>query len=216
MAKVAGLNFFHTSIYRMYSFVPLLALFGLTPVAASVADCSAGKSLFQLTSMSFSPDPTVPGQNSTLLLSMKIPEEINNGTATYTSTYNFIPLTPSTDDLCGTTVNCPIGEGYLDTLSTFPIDKSLSGSLTLKIVWADLTGRQLLCVMIKTKLGDAAKQVALRYKSLRGNYNRTHNKYKKRKHRNHKAHLAHKALVARSKCLLLNNWTNVSQAEMNC
>jgi hypothetical protein len=173
--------------------------------------------------MSFSPDPTVPGQNSTLLLSMKIPEEINNGTATYTSTYNFIPLTPSTDDLCGTTVNCPIGEGYLDTLSTFPIDKSLTGSLTLKIVWADLTGRQLLCVMIKTKLGDAAKQVALPYKvqrssalrssALRGNRTRSH---KKRKHRNHKAHLAHKALVARSKCLLLNNWTNVSQAEMNC
>lgn len=204
----------------MYSFVPLVALFsvfGLTPVTASVADCSAGKSLFRLTSMSFSPDPTVPGQNSTLLLSMKIPEEINNGTVTYTSTYNFIPLTPSSDDLCGTTVNCPIGEGYLDTLSTFPIDKSLSGSLTLKIVWADLTGRQLLCVMIKTKLGDAAKQVALPYKvqrsnALRGNRTRSH----KKKHRNHKAHLAHKTLVARSKCLLLNNWTNVSQAEMNC
>jgi hypothetical protein len=205
----------------MYSFVPLLALFSVssvTPVTASVADCSAGKSLFRLTSMSFSPDPTVPGQNSTLLLSMKIPEEINNGTATYTSTYNFIPLTPSTDDLCGTTVNCPIGEGYLDTLSSFPIDKSLTGSLTLKIVWADLTGRQLLCVMIKTKLGDAAKQVALPYKvqrsnALRGNRTRSH---KKRKHRNHKAHLAHKALVARSKCLLLNNWANASLAAASC
>jgi hypothetical protein len=202
----------------MYLLVPLLALIGfssVTPATASVADCSAGKSLFRLTSMSFSPDPTVPGQNSTLLLSMKIPEEINNGTATYTSTYNFIPLTPSTDELCGTTVNCPIGEGYLDTRSSFPIDKSLSGSLTLKVVWRDLTGRQLLCVVIKTKLGDAAKQLALRYKSLRGNYNRTRS-HKKRKHRNHKAHLAHKALVARSKCLLLGNWTNESQAEMNC
>jgi hypothetical protein len=183
----------------MFAFLPLLALIGLsniTPVIASVADCSKGKSLFQLTSMSFSPDPTVPGQNSTLLLSMKIPEEINNGTVTYTSTYNFIPLTPSTDDLCGTTVNCPIGEGYLDTLSSFPIDKGLSGSLTLKVVWADLTGRQLLCVVIKTKLGDAAKQLALRYKALRGQYNRTRSH---KKHRNHKAHLAHKALVARSK-----------------
>lgn len=206
----------------MYFFVPLLALVGLTslaPVYASVADCSAGKSLFRLTSMSFSPDPTVPGQNSTLLLSMKIPEEINNGTATYTSTYNFIPLTPSTDDLCGTTVACPIGEGYLDTLSTFPIDKSLTGSLTLKIVWADLTGRQLLCVMIKTKLGDAAKQVALpykvqRYNSLRGSFNRTRSF--KKKHRNHKAHLAHKALVARSKCLLLNKWANASLAAASC
>ena len=204
----------------MFAFLPLLALIASSsPVIASVADCSKGKSLFQLMSMSFSPDPTVPGQNSTLLLSMKIPEEINNGTATYTSTYNFIPLTPSTDDLCGTTVACPIGEGYLDTLSTFPIDKSLTGSLTLKIVWADLTGRQLLCVMIKTKLGDAAKQVALpykvqRYNSLRGSFNRTRSH--KKKHRNHKAHLAHKALVARSKCLLLNKWANASLAAASC
>ena len=211
----------------MYLFVPLLALIGFSSVAlteASVADCSAGKSLFRLTSMSFSPDPTVPGQNSTLLLSMKIPEEINNGTATYTSTYNFIPLTPTTDDLCDTVV-CPIKDGYLDTLSSFPIDKGLSGSLTLKILWKDLTGRQLLCVLIKTKLGDAAKQVALPYKvqrsnalrsnALRGSFNRTRS-FKKRKHRNHKAHLAHKALVARSKCLLLNKWANASQAELNC
>jgi len=193
----------------MYSFVPLLALFGLTPVAASVADCSAGKSLFQLTSMSFSPDPTVPGQNSTLLLSMKIPEEINNGTATYTTTYNFLPLKPTTDDLCDTVV-CPINDGYLDTRSSFPIDKSLSGVMSLKIQWTDLTGRQLLCVLVKTTLGDAGKQVALRYNALRANKN------KKKKHRNHKAHLAHKALVARSKCLLLGNWANASLAAASC
>ena len=189
----------------MFAFFPLLALIGLTNVAASVTDCSAGKSLFRLTSMSFSPDPTVPGQNSTLLLSMKIPEEINNGIATYTSTYNFLPLKPTTDNLCDT-VACPIADGYLDTRSSFPIDKSLSGSLTLKVQWSDLTGRQLLCVLVKTTLGDAGKQVALRYKSLRGN---------KKKHRNHKAHLAHKALVARSKCLL-GNWTNASLAAASC
>jgi hypothetical protein len=95
----------------------------------------------------------------------------------------------------------------------------------MKIVWKDLTGRYLLCIMIKTKLGDAAKQLALRSNALRSNplrymrggrFNQTHNHMKKKKHRNHDAHLAHKALVARSKCLLLNNWTNVSQAEMNC
>lgn len=191
----------------MFAF-PLLALFGLTSVAsvrASVVDCSAGKSLFQLTSMSFSPDPTVPGQNSTLLLSMNIPEEVTNGIATYTTTYNSFPLKPTTDDLCDT-VACPIAEGYLDTRLSFPIDKGLSGVMSLKIQWADLTGRQLLCVLVKTTLGDAGKQLALRYKSLRGN---------KKKHRNHKAHLAHKALVARSKCLL-GTWANASLAAASC
>ena len=138
-------------------------LFTLLATAyASVSDCSSGKSLFTITSMSFSPDPTVPGQNSTLLLSLSVPEQVTNGTATYTTTYNFLPLTPTVDDLCGVTVPCPIYVGKLDTVSSYPIDASLSGSLTLKIEWAELTGRQLLCVSIKTKLGDATKQVALR------------------------------------------------------
>lgn len=129
---------------------------------ASVSDCSMGKSLFTLTSMSFSPDPTVPGQNSTLLLSMSVPEQVTNGTATYTTTYNFLPLTPTVDALCDVTVPCPIYVGKLDTVSSYPIDASLSGSLAIKIEWAELTGRQLLCVSIKTKLGDYMKQVALR------------------------------------------------------
>ena len=139
-----------------------LLLTMLVPAYASVSDCSSGKSLFTLTSMSFSPDPTVPGQNSTLLLSMSVPEQVTNGTATYTTTYNFLPLTPTVDALCGVTVPCPIYVGKLDTVSSYPIDASLSGSLAIKIEWAELTGRQLLCVSIKTKLGDATKQVALR------------------------------------------------------
>ena len=136
----------------------------LATACASVSDCSNGKALFTITSMSFSPDPTVPGQNSTLLLSMSVPEQVTNGTATYTSTYNFLPLTPTVDDLCGVTVSCPINVGKLDTVSSYPIDASLSGSLALKIEWAELTGRQLLCVSIKTKLGHVNKQLVLRNK----------------------------------------------------
>ena len=151
---------------RLLSFLGLLLS---SDVNASVSDCSSGASLFRPTSMSFSPDPTVPGQNSTLLLSMKVPEEINNGTVKYSTTYNFLPFSPTTEDLCGVTVPCPIQEGVLNTQSTYPIDPTLSGTLTIKIEWADLTGRQLLCISIKTKLGNAAKQLTLRG-SLGSNY----------------------------------------------
>jgi len=161
----------------MLSFRALSLL--VTTALASVSDCSNGASLFQLTSLSFSPDPTVPGENSTLLLSMKIPEEITNGTSSYSVTYNFIPLKPTTEDLCET-VSCPITPGSLNTRSSYPIDKTLSGSMTLKLTWADLTGRQLLCVSVKTKLGDAGKQVALR--------GSTDLVLKKRKHKHHHKH----------------------------
>ena len=134
-------------------------------VNASVSDCSNGASLFQLTSVSFSPDPTVPGQNSTLLLSMDVPTIVTNGTVTYSSTYNFIPLNPSTDPLCYVTVDCPIQVGTLNTRSSYPIPTDLTGSLQMKVVWKDLDGNLLMCVAINTKLGNAAKQLSLWRKS---------------------------------------------------
>jgi len=129
----------------------LLGVLAFTSVNASVTDCSKGASLFKINSMSFLPEPAVKGQNSTLLLSTTVPEQITGGTAKYSIKYNFIPLTPTIEDLC-TTVSCPIMLGKLDTVSSYPIDKSLSGSITIQIDWADQTGRQLLCVLIQTKI----------------------------------------------------------------
>lgn len=120
------------------------------PTDASVSDCSKG-ALFKLTSMSFMPDPPVKGQNSTLFLSMNVPTAVTGGTATYTVTYNFIPLTPTTDNLCTVVPSgCPIMPGTLDTVSSIPFDGSLSGSLNLKIEWKDLAAEQLMCVFVKT------------------------------------------------------------------
>jgi hypothetical protein len=129
----------------------LLGVLAFTSINASVTDCSKGASLFKINSMSFSPDPAIKGQNSTLLVSTTVPEQITGGTAKYSIKYSFIPLTPTIEDLCKA-VSCPILVGKLDTVSSYPIDKSLSGSITIQIDWADQTGRQLLCVLIQTKI----------------------------------------------------------------
>lgn len=134
---------------------------------ASLSDCSSGQSLFKLTSMSFSPDPTVPGQNSTLLLSMDVPSEVTNGTATYAYTYNFLPFSPTVDPLCDVTVPCPIQVGTLNTRSSYPISADLSGSLQIKVSWSDLNGNLLMCVLINTKLGNN-KQLTVFKKILFG------------------------------------------------
>lgn len=118
----------------------------------SVKDCSKN-SLFDLVSMSFSPDPPVKGSNSTLLLSMNVPADIEGGSATYSVTYNFLPLTPTTDNLCLVLPSgCPIVKGTLDTVSSFPFDDSLSGQVTIKILWKDLSDQELMCVQISTKV----------------------------------------------------------------
>lgn len=131
----------------------LSALLSLSSGYGSVSDCSKATALFDITSMSFSPDPPVKGQNSTLLLSMNVPSEVAGGTATYSVTYNFIPLTPTVNDLClEVPGGCPIQPGTLDTVSSIPFDDSLTGSLTLKIEWKDLQKQQLMCVSVKTIL----------------------------------------------------------------
>lgn len=57
----------------------LSALLSLSSGYGSVSDCSKATALFDITSMSFSPDPPVKGQNSTLLLSMNVPSEVAGG-----------------------------------------------------------------------------------------------------------------------------------------
>lgn len=132
---------------KLFSFLALL----FTSCSAIVTDCSNGLSVFKLTSMSFLPDPAVPGENSTLLLSMNVPEVVNAGTATYTTTYNFIPFTPTVDNLCDA-IACPIQAGELHTYSSYPIDSSLSGTIVIKIEWKDPDAKELMCVQIKTKI----------------------------------------------------------------
>ena len=120
---------------------------------ASVTDCSKPGALFDVSSMSFLPDPPVKGTNSTLLLSMNVPSEVTGGTASYTVTYNFIPLTPTVKDLClEVPGGCPILKGTLNTVSSIPFDGSLSGQITIKILWKDLSDQELMCVSVKTSV----------------------------------------------------------------
>lgn len=133
----------------MFRFSTLALL--LTSAVASVSDCSKGTSLFKVTSMSFLPDPTVPGQNSTLYLSMNIPEQIDDGTATYKVSLNYVTVSKTSEKLCHS-VSCPIMPGALSTVSTYPVSGIPAGLLNVNIQWADLRGRNLLCVSISTKI----------------------------------------------------------------
>jgi hypothetical protein len=120
---------------------------------SSVSDCSKGASQVKINSMTFQPDPPVKGQNSTLTLDLNVPIEIQSGTATYSFTYNFIPLTPTVEDLCSQIPNgCPIKTGPLNLVSSYPIDPTLRGTIVAKIEWKDTANVELLCVSITMKV----------------------------------------------------------------
>jgi len=69
-------------------------------------------------------------------------------TATYTVTYNFIPLSPTVDDLCATQKEdlCPLAIGVHHDVSTSTWPSGLSGKLTTKIQWKDQDGQEILCM----------------------------------------------------------------------
>lgn len=132
----------------------LLAFLTSALSLGSVKDCSQGQSLFKITSMSFSPDPPVRGENSTLLLSIDVPTQVDAGTATYSYTYNSIPLTPDIKNLClELPSGCPIMPGQLQTVSSFPIDSTTpTGTIVAKIQWSDTMKTNLMCVAVTIKI----------------------------------------------------------------
>lgn len=138
--------------------VRLFSFMMITSAIASVLDCAPTTSLFKLLSMTFSPDPAIKGQNSTLILSMTVPEQIDAGRASYAFTYNFIPFAPIIENLCNSVV-CPILPGTLMTRSSYPIDSYLSGTIQIKISWKDNSSRDLMCVNVRTTIGSSSRQI---------------------------------------------------------
>ena len=122
----------------------------LATATATIKNCGS-KTLFKINSLGFWPDPAVKNANSTVSLDYTVPgpDPIRAGTAKYTVTYNFIPLTPTVEDLC-TQTKCPILPGTYNqsASSNYP---DLTGSLTTKIEWFDESNQPLLCALISTR-----------------------------------------------------------------
>jgi hypothetical protein len=121
-------------------------LYAIVSYAITVKDCGAGKGLFTINSLSVNPVLPSPGENVTMGLGYTVPlgATVDGGTASYAVTYNFIPLTPTTESLCKN-VPCPIGPGTYTNESTAAWPTGLSGSIVIKMTWKDSLDRLLLC-----------------------------------------------------------------------
>ena len=119
-------------------------------VSGSIKDCGVS-SLFKITELSQDPpDSVVANQNLSMVLKYSVPEEVISGTATKSITLNFIPFSPTVEDLC-INAPCPITVGDHDGSSSFPFPTGVSGTLVSKVEWKDDKGRQLLCIQSTVK-----------------------------------------------------------------
>ena len=73
-----------------------------------------------------------------------------DGDATYSVTYNFLPLSPTVEPLCQN-IPCPLESGRYVNHSSSVWPTGLSGSLDTKIVWTNEMSAQLLCMSISAK-----------------------------------------------------------------
>ena len=127
----------------------LFSLFSLSH--ASITDCGAGQSIFQITDLAIHPDPPVIGKTVDFILKFNNPTtEIFDGSVTTHVSINGIPYPSSSKPLCETT-SCPIkyGENDRSTSTEWP---ELSGKIDTKIEWKDPQGNLLLCIHSAVKI----------------------------------------------------------------
>jgi hypothetical protein len=141
-------------------FTKILCVTLFSYAMAGMKNCGVNP-LFTITELSQDPvDTIMANQNLSLTLKYMSPEEITSGSVKKSITLNFIPFSPTTEDLCANT-QCPITIGEHDGSSWSLFPSGVSGTLVSKVVWNDAQGRELLCVQSSLKASAEDKSKAL-------------------------------------------------------
>jgi hypothetical protein len=124
----------------------LLFLSMIASVYASVSDCGRDMGRFKINTLTLDPkDKVSADQNVSLTLIYTSPQSINGGTAVTALSYNYIPLSPSSVDLCSV-VSCPIAQGLHDASTFYIFPSGVRGRVSSNTKWYDINGMLLLCV----------------------------------------------------------------------
>jgi hypothetical protein len=118
---------------------------------ATVRNCGTSNDLAKNLVISIVPDAPKSGEDVTTIFEYDLESVISGGTATYAFTFNGIPFSPTSNDLCVEQAGgccpdpCPLGIGHhVDkSITAFP---SVSGKIVTTIKWEDQYKSQILCV----------------------------------------------------------------------
>lgn len=141
-------------MFKIFLLLSLLQFVSSTVTKFVISSCGDSTDLMQ--NVVLSVEPKLPQSDYTLYLNGDLSQTITKGTSKYDITYNFIPVSPTTEDLCteieSSNISCPLLNGFLSSESkgTIPID--LSGSLTIKNQWFNNDQTKILCMKFDIKL----------------------------------------------------------------
>ena len=135
--------------------VKILMLLSLVMDAyAKISDCSVN-SIFKSIEQRLTPDPPVPGENVTLYLRFNNPGlPVSDGTETTQTSFNYIPMSPTTKPLCDC-ISCPIQNTIIELTSTSEWPRDLPrGLIITTITWTNANDEQLLCTKLSITTKD--------------------------------------------------------------
>jgi hypothetical protein len=141
-------------------FFKILILFGLFTVAKSdvksfkLSSCGNSSDLMQNIKLDIS--PKLPQIDYMLYLSGDLYSEVTQGTSQYDITLNFIPLSPSVNDLCteiaNSNVTCPLKVDHFESESKGNIPTGVKGLITIKNQWFNQDNQRILCMKFDISL----------------------------------------------------------------
>ena len=138
-------------------FLRLITLFSLFKLSSSViafkySSCGISSDIAQNIELSVTPE--LPQDKYTLYLNADVSKEVTGGTSKYTITYNFLPLSPTINDLCteisNSNISCPL-INHISSESQGEIPTGLSGTTIIKNEWFDLNNNRILCMNFNIK-----------------------------------------------------------------
>jgi len=142
----------------MFKILTLLtSIFGINSVSSSVTSFtwgSCGTSTDLAQNLVLSVDPVLPQTTYILYLNADFSEEIIKGTSKYSVTYNFIPLSPTTNDLCtevsSSNITCPLSN-HISMQSNGNMPTGVSGTTIITNEWFNDDGSRILCMKFNVK-----------------------------------------------------------------
>jgi len=136
----------------------LFSVASLAAISATISDCDT-TSVFQSTSMTFSPDPPSPGQQVDIaLVFTNTGPEVAEGLVYTSLNVNGLPL-QQIDALCGQTV-CPIYPGAQERRNS-TIWPDVTGKIVSQVQWVGAANESLLCYKIVTRVGQTKELIAV-------------------------------------------------------
>ena len=100
--------------------------------------------------------PVLPQTDYTLFLSTDLSKEVTGGTSKYSISFNGIPFSPTTNDLCEeiakSNTTCPLYIGNYVSESKGTVPSGVSGKVIIKNEWFNTESERILCMEYTIKV----------------------------------------------------------------